>query len=434
MQIGIGITTVPIRSEIHKIQLKHFERFAPKDAIIYVHNDWQGKGIAKSKNACLETLMDVGCTNIFLFDDDCYPIKADWHLPFIMSGINHASVTFTHHVDGTPNKHKLTKTFNGLDYFSNGCGMCLYFTRYCISQIGGMDIRYSKWGYEHGGLSMRIRNAGLTPSTFIAPVKVMDYFYAADQHKSIRPIFTHKEKAEHGRRGLVIANQEKISKDWKPYGMSDYVLTAFYTRATDEQRQNRYMMSDTKLTETLIKSAPCPVVCFTDIARPREPKFKFVSSLVNPKTSLYNQRFIEYYRWLKRNLEYCNIVYLLDSTDTEFIGKRHKIERGKIYMNTERECGNLKWLLNKSASLPNIDKKAIALRGNDIWNCGVIYGYAEDILVLLEAMQPFLKSHHLADMPAVNHIANKGLPGIEFVPVKSGFKSTDKENVYIRHK
>ena len=433
MQIGIGITTVPIRADIHKVQLEHFERYAPKDAIIYVHNDWQGKGIAKSKNACLETLMDVGCTNIFLFDDDCYPIKNDWWLPFITSGINHASVTFTHHTDGTP-KINLTKTFKGLDYFSNGCGMALYFTRYCISQIGGMDIRYSKWGYEHGGLSMRIRNAGLTPSTFIAPVKAMDYFYAADQHKSIRPTFTQKEKAELARKGLVIANQEKLSKDWKPYGMSDYVLTAFYTRASDMQRRYRSFPADTKLTETLIKSAPCPVVCFTDIARPKEPKFKYVASVVQQGISLYNYRWIEYYKWLQRNLEYCNIIYLLDATDTEFIGKPHKIERGKIYINTERDKGNVKWLVDHAATYgKDLDINLMRTRGTDIWNCGVIYGFAEDILELLKAAMPYLKCDKM-DMPIFNHIANKGLPGIEFVPVKSGFKSTDKENVYIRHK
>lgn len=434
MRIGIAITTVPKRKELHQKQMEYFAKFAPENAFIYVHNDWQGIGIAKSKNKCFSELMEAGCTHLFLFDDDCWPIKDGWIELFTKSNLFHSSLTFTHHTDGTPNKHKLIRTLKGIDYFSNGCGMMLYYTRKCIEQIGGMDIRYTKWGYEHGGLSMRIKNIGMTDSTFVAPVGAMDYFYSADHHKSEPPVFTIKEKTQLAKQGMTIANIEKTSKDWKPYGLSDYVLTCFYTRSKDQQRYGKHLIADTKLLEPLINSASCAVVCFTDMIRPKEPKFKYISSVVEQGISLYNYRWLEYYKWIKRNIEYCNIIYILDGTDTEFIGEAHKIERGKIYINTERDKGNLKWLIDHAATYKGkIDIELMKIRGTDMWNCGVIYGYAEDILKLLEASIPYLKCDKM-DMPIFNQIANQGLNGIDFVPVKSGFKSPDKENVYIRHK
>lgn len=434
MQIGIGITTVPQRVELHAKQMEYFAKFAPKDAFIYVHNDWHGIGIAKSKNNCFSALMEAECTHLFLFDDDCWPIKNGWIEIFTKSALRHASLTFTHHSDGTPNKHRLIRTVKDIDYFSNGCGMMLYYTRQCIEESGGMDIRYSKWGYEHGGLSMRIKNIGLTNSTFVCPSGAMNYFYSADYHKSEASVFTGKEKTELAKKGMAIANIEKTSRDWKPYSKNDYVLTAYYTRSRDIQRNWKRFPTDTKLTNTLINSAPCKVICFTDISRPVEPRFKYVYSKSPDQIDLYNYRFIEWYKWIKRNIEYCNIIYLLDATDTEFIGDPHNIEHGKVYINTEQSKGSLKWLHEKCIPFPQFEKSIIDKRGDDLWNCGVIYGYAEDVLKLLEAMQPYLNTKHLADMPALNYICNKGIKGIEFVAVKSGFKSDDKSNVYIRHK
>lgn len=217
MKIGIAITTVPQREALHAEQMQYFARHATTDAFIYVHNDWQGKGIAKSKNACISALMKVGCTHLFLFDDDAYPIKNNWWMPFIESGLHHASVTFTHFADGTKSKHRLLRTHKGIDYFSNGCGFCLYFTRHCIETVGGMDERYGKWGYEHGGLSARIKNAKLTPATFVAPSGVMSYFYSHDQQQTCEPLFTQEEKRKLSANSIHLANSEKVSKQFKPY-------------------------------------------------------------------------------------------------------------------------------------------------------------------------------------------------------------------------
>ena len=217
MKLGIAITTTPNRQELYEQCFNAFVALSPKDTFIYTHNDIYGIGIAKSKNKCIAALMAMDVDYLFLADDDIYPVKADWHLPFIESGLQHASASFTHFADGTPSKHKLLRQRNGIDYFNNGCGFMLYFTKHCIEKVGGMDERYGKWGYEHGGLSMRIRNAGLTNSIFLAPSGIMDYFYSHDQHQTCRSVYTQMEKAKLSKPGMVIANSERVSKAFKPY-------------------------------------------------------------------------------------------------------------------------------------------------------------------------------------------------------------------------
>ena len=43
-------------------------------------------GIAQCKNKCLRLLLDRDCTDLFLFDDDIYPLTEDWYLPYVNSG------------------------------------------------------------------------------------------------------------------------------------------------------------------------------------------------------------------------------------------------------------------------------------------------------------------------------------------------------------
>jgi hypothetical protein len=45
-----------------------------------------------------------------------------------------------------------------------------------------------------------------------------------------------------------------------------------------------------------------------------------------------------------------------------------------------------------------------------------------------------LGTSKLMDMPALNYVCNVTAQGFEPVPMKSGFKSEDKDGVWIRHK
>lgn len=428
MQIGIAITTVPQRADLHATQMEAFSSLAPTDAFIYVHNDWRGIGIARSKNNCLKALYEAGCEHFFLFDDDIYPIAKGWEQAFIESKQKHLCLTWSHRDNGEPMGHKLFRSIGGLDYFTSGCGVLLYFTRDCIDRIGGFETAYEVWGYEHTGLSHRIKNAGLITSTHISPSKACDMFWIADKIDGSSSLFTQQEKNAFVSKSQHIARGEASNADWKPFRKADYVLTSLYSGIMDEQRRRtgRFTLDAVK---TLADSAPCEVVCFTNIKPRPSMQVRYVHS--DPRGhSMYNYRFIHWHRWLKKNIEYCEVVYLLDATDTEFIGTPQKIERGKVYINTEGERGNVAWLLNEGGKV--FSHEVLTARGTDIWNAGVIYGYAEDVLALLELMQPYLlKSKKMIEMSALNYLCNSSFP---CVAVKSGFKSGDKDGVWIRHK
>ena len=438
-KIGIAITTVPERMDMHRIQMEHIARFTPDDVFIYVHNDHRKIGIARSKNNCIAMLMQVGCTDLILLDDDVYPVREGWMDSLIRPGLAHICPTYTAFANGAPSGHKVLKTVDGVEHMSFPCGFILYYTRECIERIGGMDIRYGKYGYEHVGLSSRIKNTGMIPHPFLNPIGVLEYFHIEDWYKEDfhqepnKAIYRKQEREKYVKIGEPIFNEEKVDASWKPYEQSDYVLTPFYTTVNDSQRNTR-MVPDTRLIETLIKSAPCPVVLFTDMTCPRKPAFKFVFSKPQNKIDLYNYRFIEYLKWLKINREYCNTIYLLDATDTEFIGEKHVIEPNTVYINTEGEGGSLSWLMQKASFLRNRDGHLLRMRGNDLWNCGVIYGHVDAVIKLLECMLPYMKFPQEMDMPALNYLCNRGIPGLNIVPVKSGFKQPDKTGVYIRHK
>ena len=95
MTIGIGLTTHN-RRDVLELSLKHFIAFLPPDSKFVIVDDAseepyesatfrfeENVGIAKAKNKCLELLED--CEHIFIFDDDCYPIKDGWWAEYVAS-------------------------------------------------------------------------------------------------------------------------------------------------------------------------------------------------------------------------------------------------------------------------------------------------------------------------------------------------------------
>jgi hypothetical protein len=445
--IYVLITTTPerikqdaIQNCIERNRMVVFKQKIAGDDIelkLVMDNDMQG--ISRNKNRCLSLLPDLKDEDhVFMLDDDCYLLISFfefWKKHF--GKMHHAALTYTHYVTGKSSGHYLKKTVSNIDHYSGVNGFCLYFSGYCINRIGGYGIGYGKWGHEHVGLSHRIYNAGISQGLFIAPTNAMNHIVSLDRLQEVKSTYNQKERKIEIDRGIEYFREEQKSADWKPYAKKDYVLTCYYTKTKDEQRAKQWSANlIEKESKRLIDSAPCDVVIFTD----NEPnkvnwkalKYKYVHSKARKGISTYNYRFIQYYAWLKKNIEYCNIVYLLDINDTHFI-QVPKVERGKVYINTEGQKGNIEWLIAES-NRANILNPYINDRGKDIWNCGVIYGYAEDVLKLLESMQHFLNKEKMCDMSALNYVCNDPTVNFEPVAVKSGFKSNDKQNVFISHK
>jgi len=241
--IGIGITT---RNRLELVQrcvlmIKQFSKFDKlividdaseipvelPDTEVFRFDEQQG--IAKAKNKCLSYLKE--CDHIFLFDDDCWPIKDGWQEHYIDTSIRTKCYHFCYTwvaskffeileykksyildigddnpiiIDyimrdtdvrvmkvrkGIPLTLPYTiteicpnETVKTVKIHLHPNGVMLYISKKCIDKVGGFDERYGLYGGEHVDFSTRIHNCGLTPyGKFLDVVNSDQFFYAVDK-------------------------------------------------------------------------------------------------------------------------------------------------------------------------------------------------------------------------------------------------------------
>lgn len=217
-KIGISITTHN-RYDLFKKTLENIKKFLPKYAEIVIVDDASftpvpeatyrleiNGGISVAKNKTLELMGN--CDYYFCFDDDTWPIVENWHLPYILSGINHMSYTF--------NRAVVNKTDTYISYeVPSGC--MLFFTKICLDTIGGWDINYTKYSYDHVDFSKRIFNAGLTPEPYLDVLNAHELFYSADFHGVCVSSVSGADKSRHIRKNHAYFMANKDSREFKAY-------------------------------------------------------------------------------------------------------------------------------------------------------------------------------------------------------------------------
>ena len=135
ISIGIGVTSTPNRSEYIDTWLKEFEKVKPNNYHLHIHEDVHYRGVAYSKNQNLKTLKDNDY--IFLFDDDCYPIKEGWADYFINSKQNHLLY--------------LTKIHNkiiikdDIEIYQDCGGVFMFLTKEVLNKVGAFDESISNF-------------------------------------------------------------------------------------------------------------------------------------------------------------------------------------------------------------------------------------------------------------------------------------------------
>ena len=144
------------------------------------------QGIPAVKNKCLDIAMESGSDHVFLFDDDCYPIAKDWHLPYINSPHPHLCYTFLPH----------TRIVDGHKYHALGNGCIMYIHRSVVEKIGGFDTRLGLGKFEHVQYSHRAHAAGLIPHPFIDVVGSDKLFHSMDEQNEVIRTFTDEEQRQ----------------------------------------------------------------------------------------------------------------------------------------------------------------------------------------------------------------------------------------------
>ena len=182
-KIGIGITCCG-RPEVEAQTILMISRFlvsAYNYKIVITHDVPPFKGVARSKNYCLYHLKN--CDFIFLFDDDCFPIRPGWIERILItaeiSGENH----FTY-CDPARDNISGSKRYGKKHVAINSCHRAgapfMFLTKKVIETVGGFYIGYDRYGFEHVGYSRRIYAAGLTSNVLVMPEDLSEFLCSRD--------------------------------------------------------------------------------------------------------------------------------------------------------------------------------------------------------------------------------------------------------------
>lgn len=202
VSIGVGVTTHN-RPEVFQETIRRIRECSPGVKIVVVDDAStkpvadatfrfdQQAGIARAKNKCLELLDD--CEHIFLFDDDCYPLKTGWWEPYVESPEPHLMYLFTHWSSGDPvgDSEVIFEDDRHVAH-SHERGCMIYVHCSAVDKIGGMDPIFGLWGGEHGDWSNRIHAAGLTSFPYM-DVKC-PAIHSMDQHGAVASSMSRRDR------------------------------------------------------------------------------------------------------------------------------------------------------------------------------------------------------------------------------------------------
>lgn len=227
--IGVAISTRNRRPQF-LATLPHWLNHLPQDATLVIVDDASDeplqpidgahiirhgyrRGVAMTKNRCITELINMGCTDLFLADDDVWPTTPDWWKPYIESPEQHLSYQWC-------TRQPWTTTFDDGQHWAIGFprGVLLYTTQQVVDTVGGMDPAYLSHGGEHVAWQQRIHNAGYGQYPFM------------DVHGSDL-LFRSFDKEQGGTQGSTIPLPERrqlvqsnallwdhtVTKDFVPY-------------------------------------------------------------------------------------------------------------------------------------------------------------------------------------------------------------------------
>jgi len=443
--IGIGITTHN-RNELVASTFERIKKLTPDAKIVVVDDasDVPTKidgadvyrfntnvGIASAKNKCLELLID--CTHIFLFDDDTYPIAAEWWKPYVLSQEPHLMYLFENWANGRPvGDDKVIYRDDRIRAHEHARGCMIYVNQDVLQAVGGMDIRYGKAMHEHLDWSNRIHNAGLTTFRYMDVVNSEQLIYSMDQHQEVKSSIDAIKRRVGIIENAKLLEDSEYSAEFAPFG-KNIVLTSYFAGVIDTQRNQRWTadISAVDKLKTSVEKHGYELVllhnCF---------------DLPN-RTTIQNNPYFE--RWLRqwqylRDHKEVDYVFVTDATDVDMLHDPFShLQKGKLYVGDEpmQDLTN-KWLINNHKD-PVVRKFFFKHPKLQLLNCGVVGGDRLTVMELCRDMYLYYYANptEKTDMGAFNYLMHtKYADSIEYGrKVTTLFKRYEPESTaWFRHK
>lgn len=460
-KIGIGVTEHN-RPDVFKNFLQNVKKYMPKDAKLVIVDDAsevpikeatyrfeQNVGIARAKNKCLELLQD--CDHIFLFDSDCWPKSEDWWKPYVEGKEPHYSYIFKDFINQKLNDCKELYRTNSLVAYTHARGCMLYIHRSCLDAVGGMDVNYKRWGYEHVDYSNRIYNVGLTLFRYMDVPNSSELIHSEDEHQAVNSTVSMQERQPYL---LEMKGHFERSFESKAYcnfverapspivGTEDVVLASYFTGHVDPQRGVQWQASinDIMVLANSMKGQKLVVLndCFEGNEEvPANVELVKVETALNP----YFQRWISEYEYLRDHPE-IRKVFHVDATDVEMLHNPFEhMEDGKLYVGSEKAVLYIQWMVqhHKVPFLIDFFKKNAR---QTLLNCGLVGGSRADVMDFMHRFNTLYSDKEgkvgEVEMGLFNYVCRTFYQGklVTGLPVHTLFKAYDTTNptAWWRHK
>lgn len=463
-RIGIAISTYN-RYETFKKTYSEIQRFAPPNSIIVVVDDASDKpvpeatfrfeknvGIARVKNKCFELLYNEGCEHFFLFDDDCWPQREDWYVPYVESKEPHLNYIFEQFK--SLNAPKLNDTIviyrdSKIVAYSHARGCMCYYKRICLEKAGGMDTVFGKWGYEHPQLSNRIYNAGLTSFRYMDVPNSDKLIYSLDEHNGNRnSTVIGAERQKWIARNTKIYEETKNQFYYVPFKEKrNIILTCLFSNLDDPQRPTP-MKADKAILKPLVDSMNGQeIVILTDGIEPsKEGNVEFIKVETFVR-NVYFQRWVSYYRYLLEHRDSIGKVFITDGSDVVMLRNPfEKMKDGVLYVGDEPNITGCEWMVKNH---PHKDLQEFIIGNTDVLlNAGLCGGSIDIVIEFLNKFLSFyfqsVSDSHFrklpgcgVDMGVFNYIARKHFEGrlVHGTQVNTVFKAEKPNDVsWFQHK
>ena len=464
-EVGIGITTHN-RGPVFRRALEAIRKHAPSGAAIVVVDDASDEpveeatfrfgvnaGIARAKNKCLEELAALGCTHLFLFDDDCWPVADGWERPYIDSPEPHLMYIFTDTPAGRLTDSVELYRDAELKAYSHPRGCMLYLHSSVLDAVGGYDTRYGRWGYEHVDLSNRIFNAGLTSFRFADVVGSASLIHSCDELITVPSSVPARERLALIRELKTRYEASRTSAEYRefrtrpagPHAANNVVLTTYLTAQPDPQRGTTWTPDYADLAalrESLRRHGRRLVVLHDCL---QEPDTDLVTHVRVPAGaaggSPYFQRWLASWRYLRQHPE-IDQVWCVDATDVEMVRDPFPEMEDRLYLGDEPSPLCIPWMVYHHGGSETLLRFLADNRAVPLLNAGLAGGGREVVMDFCRDVFDTCVRHAAEagpiDMGPFNYVARTWYAGMvtHGRQVNTVFRTFDRtsEESWWRHK
>lgn len=424
MKIGIGITTCGRRDLFEKCY-DHIRKFLPQNAVISIADDTLTRyGVGYSKNRNIKELLAAGCTDIFLFDDDCYPIAHGWEKKYIES--NEAHLSHIWHFSGKPYK-------DGMLTHSWECGCFLYYHRSCFEKCGYFPV-YTRGMGEHTHMALKIFNFGLNSAPFLS-FPFTDKFIFSHDEKS--PVSSSIERTNrNGYCRYWLREERQPNRHKLPYSdrPKDLIITCTLSRDLDPQRGTYLSINNSYVSELRRSIKFGELIILSDTDK--------ISGSIPVGNSITNNPYINRWHYILEYILSNNVggrVWLVDASDVTQLNHDpfHFMKEWTIYCGTEQSTLSSPWMQNPGTQGVFPALFAEKNRHRQILNCGVVGGYTGIIIPFLkDLISELQKNKSIFDMGVFNALLYNGKYAYVTKDITTKFKAYESNNkiAYWKHK